>query len=407
MLMNEESLLHVFGFVPKISKWLFVNLICSLHLEEFLFDMIIYLKTDLCEQVIDICMESFKIVDLFESVKYIENIAVSIFSKLLILKNGAYSTTLKHKFRDLFLHYDGHKNSTNNKLMVLKKKDLYRYSGRVLCSMLVMLEKCTKLFCSIDKIEINKKSLLYLLNKTQIETCDIELNSSALECYEMLISKCSNNICDITVDVWLYWVEIDAPEIGDTLQRLIAERAYTCQDTLCKVKGNNINIPQVDSLIERLVNIAAKPVMEEDEINQADIKTIINNIRDPNKKQNKWLKALLGQQNLTIDKDVLNVLKEFLFLLDNEDVCNLLQIIVSNISKKAENSDQLKQLALDSLNHLNLDTQIKILHNYVKENGFATILSTENFRTVLTETFNKIVMSEDKVSQVILLIMEN
>lgn len=398
-LIDEESLSHVFGFIPKISKWLFINIVFSLHLEEFLYDSIIYFKSDLCEQVVDICMESFKVVDLFESVKFIENIAVSIFSKLLILKDGSYKTTFKHKFQDLFLHYDGRENITNNKLMLLKKKDLYHYSGRVMCSMLNMVEKCTKLLCGIEKIELNENSLFHLLKEVNKETSDIRLNSTALECYEILVSKCSNNICDITVDVWLYWVEIDAPEIGNTLQRLVAERAYTCREALNEVKINGISLPQVDSLTEKLINIAAKPHMEEDEIKQADIETIINNIRDPSKKQNKWLKALLSEQNLTLERDVLNTVKEYLFLFDKEDVCNLLQIVVSNVSKGPENSNELKQLALDSMIHLNLDTQINILHNFVKGNGFITTLSTENFRSVLIETFNKIVMSEDKVSQ--------
>ena len=112
--------------------------------------------------------------------------------------------------------------------MTLKKRELYHYSGRVVCSMLTMLQKCTKLLCFIDKVEVKEKSLLHLLKETNEETSDIKLNSASLECYEILISKCSNNICDITVDVWLDWVEIEVPEIGDSLQRLIAERAYTC-----------------------------------------------------------------------------------------------------------------------------------------------------------------------------------
>ncbi|XP_046666488.1 uncharacterized protein LOC124358235 [Homalodisca vitripennis] len=407
-LKKNRKYVHLIGFFPQLSQYLFMKLILGLELQKCLYDSIVHFPSCLSYQVLQTTLKALHW-DLFESVPLVENVLVSLYNKMTLMEEeDKYKTPFKETFQTLLLHYDAEKGGTLRMISQLSSHDMKHYAGLVVASMLSLLERCSNIFL---KKEDDPNLDDFVLYRVQIDgdvpnTVDITSNESkditVQKCYEHLVAKCLENICSITVDLWLFWFDVplnDIPDTEDTLQRAIGEKAYTCIEVLREVQLYDIASKEVFDVITRLKNIALKPMSEEDKANSLELDQVINNITDPSKDSMKWLRILVNHTSHAVQPESLEFLKSRVNSLQLSDFKSLLKNIFDFIKISKDNTVH-KNFILEIPKYLDFNHQAQLLVGFLESFGLSDILKTYDYPTEFVETFNKVISIDDKEKEV-------
>uniref|UniRef100_A0A1B6GEL3 Uncharacterized protein n=1 Tax=Cuerna arida TaxID=1464854 RepID=A0A1B6GEL3_9HEMI len=402
-LKKNRKYVHLVGFFPLLSQYMFMKLILGLGLHKCLCESIVHFPSCLSYQVLQMTLKALHW-DLFESVPLVENVLVSLFNKLTLLEEeDKYKTTLKETFQTLLLHYDPEKGGTLRMISQLNSYDMKHYAGIVVSSMLSLLERCSNIYLKKeDDTNLDDFVLYHLRIEGDImNTVAITSNESkditVQKCYEHLVAKCLENICSITVDLWLFWFDIpmdDIPDTEATLQRAIGEKAYTCIEVLREVQLYDIASKEVFDIITRLKSIALKPMSDEDKANSLELDQVINNITDPSKDSMKWLRILVNHTSHAVQPQSLEFLKSRVNSLHISDLKSLLKNIFDYIKISKDNTVH-KDFILEIAKVLDLDHQTQLLECFIENFGLSEILKRDNFQTEFIETFNKVISIDD------------
>lgn len=406
-LKKNRKYAHLVGFFPKLSPDLFMKIVISLELHQCLYESVAWFCSPLSYQVLDLCLNSLKWLDLFEAVSFVEHLITSLFHKIVLIDGKEnFDIHLKDMFQRLLLHYDAEKSGLIKRMNLWNSSKMKHYAGLVMASLLSLLEKCTKIYSKkTDDLRDNES-----IYNIEIDEDSIKLNSkliaesspfSVQQCYEHIVSKCYENVYSITINIWLFWVEIDLDDVPDTentLQRLIGEKAYACRETLKEAERAGVSSHVSADLLLKLKSLALKPHTDEEDASLLNLSQILTNIQDTNKDTKKWIKFLINKP-FAVEPSALEVTKNYLNIIEDVELEKLWKLIITFIKTNQE-SKLHKDFLLDMVKTLDVDCQMKLSKCYVDNIGLSDILKTDEFQSEFVETFNKVVNEDDKEKEV-------
>ncbi|XP_054276891.1 uncharacterized protein LOC128995883 [Macrosteles quadrilineatus] len=405
-LKKNRKCAHLVGFFPKISQDLFIKLTLGLKLNIYLYESVKHFNSSLSVEVADICLKSLKWIDLFEAVNLTENLIISLFSKIVETdETDKYYSHLKDVFQRLLLHYDAEKGGSVKRMGSWKKSKLKHYAGLVMASLLELVHQCSKIYL---KKNDNDDSIDYSLFSIQIDNDSFDLKHlpdvstsgsiTLQQCYEHIVARCLQNVSDITLDIWLFWLEIDLDEIPDTentLQKLVGEKAFKCQEALKEAECSGLSSKESSELLNRLTNIAIKPSTEEDLAASLDLEKVLNNINDPEKDSAKWLKYLISNPDFVVDPSALDVLASRVNNLESNDVLKLYKTIFEHLIHTPDSLHH-KTFIFETIKQCSVNVLPEVSNVFVEVCGISDFLKQEDFQSTMVETFNMVINEEDK-----------
>lgn len=408
-LKKTRNLAHLVGFFPKLSRDLFINTVLCLKLHQYAYESVAKFPSSLSYQVIHSFLNALGSIDLYEAIDLVENLLTALFTRIVTInESDEYSTHLKDLFQRLLLHYDAEKGGHIKKINSWKSSKLKHYGGLIMASLLSILEKCTNIYCKKESISFEEDNSLYNIEvdvRAKMSPL-LEVGSKCMntqQCYEHVVAKCHENICSITIEVWLFWVEIDLDDIPDTentLQRLVGNRAYTCRESLLKAAEEfSVSSKEASDLVIRLQNIALKPLTEEDQAKSLGLDDILTNIQDPAKDTAKWIRFLIQNPSFSVEVKVLDVIKPHVNCMQNDDFLKLSGLLLTHI-QTSDNCFHQKNFILEAVKPLNVELQTEICKIFLNKFGLTEVLKKEDFQSVFIETFNKVINEENKEKEV-------
>lgn len=409
-LKKNRKFAHLVGFLPKLSPDLFMHIVLGLQLQELVYESVEQFPTALSYKVLQLCLTSLDWLDLFEAISFVENLLGSLFRKLLTLdETDAFNAHLKDAFQRLLLHFDAEKGGSLKRMSSWKKFKLKHYAGLVMASLLSLVENCTLAYLrkDVDPEESHQRIFNLKFDQSVISPAEHLENRliSVQQCYDCMVAKCHDNINSITVDIWLFWVEIDlddTPDTENTLQRLVGEKAYGCNEALIAAESK-ISLPkEAADLVSKLNNFARKPQLKE-KTEPIELEDILKNIQDPTKDNVRWIKYLVNNDFVS-EPEALRVLLGSFKLIKTEDLNQILETVLDFI-KIYPNSPSQKEFILSVVKLLESESQLVFANMFVERFGASEILKTDEFSTGLVESFNKVINGEDKEEEVSLYLL--
>jgi hypothetical protein len=399
---------HIVDCAPSLSKDLLVELIWRLSLHKYTCESIAYCPLALGAELLDTILDKISSVEPLEALSRVEDLSKAVYFKYIRLE-VIQRTDLKCAKQKLYAYFKTllqYFVRPNLKAMGgVNLKELYRLAGFAMRCILSLMISCLKLYLNpleqeIDIFEVYDISLPELCDTVENENNEVTSKNFIDE----LMLVCKINLCEITVDIWLFWAECYVGEIHNdgTLQNEISEAMYLCSEALEKVQDVNAEFPLAGEVIAMFSSMAVKPRDEDDEIREADVELIMKNVSDSSKSQRKWFKALLGLNEFMSDEKSTECLKNSLHLAEYEDVKVILGKIVAALGSVLadQQRDKMKHIGLDCLKHLSLEEQVDIVRWFFMTFGTGVSFMTDDFHAVATEAFNKAVNVTEKKDKV-------
>ncbi|XP_076260599.1 uncharacterized protein LOC143196632 isoform X2 [Rhynchophorus ferrugineus] len=241
----------------------------------------------------------------------------------------------------------------------MKMEQIYQHMGFTLLNLLDFL-------LSIDK-----------------ETCTLK------KLLEPVFSITCNVVKSITLDVFCEWAEVEYEE--QPLQTVIAGKAYLVIEKYQKSK-------LASELISLLGNIARKPKTVIEQIQEADIDTIIKKVNTKDENQKQWFKAMLNTRVFN-DPKVVQCLSQWWDLCDESDVDRLLNLQLPNNEKHRE-------LIIQCAKNINVCDLKGVLTIYFYRHKFVW---KEDIQREVTKLFNQAqnTFTDDNLKTILLMILRN
>lgn len=380
-------------------------------MQELVYDSVVLFPPALSYKVLQLCLPSLNWLDLFEAVTFVENLLNSLFKKILTLdESDMFNPHLKDAFQRLLLHFDAEKGGGLKRMSSWNGSKLKHYAGLVVASLLTLVENCTDAYSRKDEKPKESEQSIFNVQFNQSTIAPVEHLEERLisvqQCYDYIIAKCHENVCSITVDVWLFWVEVDlddTPDTENTLQRLVGEKAYVCNEALTAAESKIALSKEGADLVSKLKHFALKPQPKKPD-EPIELEDILKNIQDPDKDNKKWIKYLVNNDNFVSEPEALKVLISSFSLIPIQELNIILETVLDFI-KIYPNSLPQKEFILSAVKLLDSESQMAVVDMFVERFGAAEILKTEEFNTVLVESFNKVINGEDKEEEVSTIIL--
>ncbi|KAJ0181216.1 hypothetical protein K1T71_003301 [Dendrolimus kikuchii] len=413
-----EDINTVIWTIPTIPKCLLCELIWNLHMEKFLYEAIVLLYPPLALELVEAFLNHFKYINPIDAASKLRQITTACYLQICRLHSfhiekddliNKLTTALINLQNSLKLFIEP---PNVHKLNVLSKDDLYKYKGKSFQEFIACIYNCFEQFTNSFDNSINESLDIYLLTYKEnrfvndtinFKICDTN-NKEILECLnncnEALLETCKTLIMDISVEIFCAWSEFE--ENGNSMQQHIGEMCYKLLNKVTEI--STLSEHPVMSMMQQ---IARKPVNARDLINVTDSDTIIENINKNVEDKEAWLHALLERNNLCEDVNLLNVIESNLNNFNPEMSYKLYKRIKLQLKNNVENENNIILLSIKVFQQCNLSDKYKILDETFIDNCFNNANETTEFCSMMTETFNKLIISPETDVEVLTVFLQN
>lgn len=386
-----------------------------MNLNEYYYD---FLKYSPCWMVLEFLEETFN------SLKYgkpydiliqLENIVQSIYINICRMdyrktsnetdtKN--YLSAFQEHAQIILLEF----HTATDEALFKKKTERYKFFGYTMRSLIGLILNCFALYKNKPKFQVDKKFNIFKLvaeKEPEVDNHSDLYSSEVDSCLKLinlaLLNTLQSCVMDVTIDMWVDWVEYDAPgkefDGETTLQKIIGEMAYK----LTKLINENECFQH--DVVKQLETLASKPKELQEIIKEATIGTLLTKIECDESKL-LWFNELLERGEcvygnlecldaifdnidfLTIDS-VKTIIQEYKKCELQEEELEKTHEILQKSFEKFDKQDLLK-LCSDLLElygaeefHLDYEEDDLVLENINFQNRFTEAILTENYATII------------------------
>lgn len=411
-MVEREGIDMVIWTIPTIPKCLMVEMFWNLHMDMFVYEIIAFCYPQLALEVADAFINNIKYLTPSTCLDKLKQICAACYRltcrlQFFTFENNIISnlmTSAFNSFQQCMNYFVTPPNAW--KLTSLSKDDQYKYKGNCLYTILLLLKECIAQFTSRQQFAPDGFDDMYLLtykvgSYTEIplrfETCSSP-NQSVLDCLDKclqtLVDKCTQLVMDVSVDIFCAWSEFE--ENGKSMQQTVGELCYALSTLL----------PSVQSLKEHpfitmIREISHKPEEIEELINASDSATIIENMNKSDDK-NSWVRALVHKENVCNDETLVQQLTDNIHLLNEEECYTLFQVCHNHCNISHGYTDSLEELALKAFQRCSASAKLTIIDERFSKSNFFDISDTLEINNMMTEIFNKLIVSPDSDLSVVL-----
>ena len=419
---NDPKICHVLNNFEQLTKCLLISLIWELKLDEFFYETLEYSNSLFALQFLHEAADSNRHqtpIVIIERVKCMVN---SIYSNICRMdyrtaSNQVDKKIVLGKFFDYIMDLLRHYNTPNTEFETVSKKKEKAYLGHSLNSLLSLVLSCFHLYHHKPPIENNDDLQIYKLMLDQEPEIDnyssiysLPVDATLMKINIALLNTLQNSVLNITLDHFVYWVEVDVEDTKekeidlkiDNLQKAIGLSAYNLTQIM------SLNECFQHDLINQLQCLSIKP-RELDEIaKEATVGTVLEKIESSiNKKV--WFEELLNRSGTLFQnteclqtvvdnisminiKDLLKIAREY----QNHDIDEEDELIVNEIFRAScqyLKTEEITELIEELINVLGVDYDI---------NGEIQQLELE-----ITNYLNKLTLTSLNVKQMFKLLLLN
>ncbi|CAG9806186.1 unnamed protein product [Chironomus riparius] len=375
-LKEDFQVCHLLNNFPQLSKCLYINIMWQLNLQKYFYEALTYSPSWFILPFLDETVDSLRFSKSFDVIYQVQGIVKAIYTNICRLdyrssKSGDFNDkklileSLLVTLTSLLRHY----NTPIAEESITKSKNKTKeYNGHSLNCQLSLILSCFEMFLKKPAFEIEDKFYIYKINQDkEPEANNYSVNKYSLGVEEtltqiniILLNTLQNSVLNVTLDDFMYWVEIDMDDDiiadqelkRDNLQKLIGEQAYELVDI---IKNNECFDHNV---VEQLSTISLKSKTLQEIAKEASVGTVLDKIeKSPSKIV--WLEELLSRTEiLYFNYECLQT------VIDNIEILRLEHLI--QILKDHQNYDMDKEDEVQ-MNEIFLKGGIKLNLNDIKE----------------------------------------
>lgn len=347
-LRNDQELAHVLDMTPQMSKCCLVSLIWETNLDHIFYQLLSYTPCWFSFQLIDMACKTLKqISDPFESLIKVENLIKAIFTSISLSESrNMDKVDKKIIYEKLFTNtvdiLRQFYTPDSEKFKSFSKKKLSKYSGFALKHLLDIILHCFDLYEGKLPQEPPKSCEIFeiftsLSPKTNSKEASEQLKEAQLKIITLLLNSLQYIVFLITIDVFMYWMEIDFPEENSNLQMIVGGKAYYIYE---RMKANPLFNHDVEA---QLATIAIRPKSFHETLRDATLGEILLKLEEDlplNQKEKRlWFNELM-QRNMALgNEECLETIQKNIKLMTPDNCEKILEYIKLNILSMESESE--------------------------------------------------------------------
>lgn len=426
--LTEDFLIcHLLNNFPQLSKCLFINLVWNLKLQMYFYEAIKYSPPWFMLQFLPEAIDSLRFSKPFEALTQVQELVEAIYSnicrmdyKIVNADQRVEQKIILNKLLEHIMSLLRNYNTPNADDEISRsKKKLKEYLGRSLNTQLSLIHKCFAMFQRKPQFELQEELNIYKLMIAKEPEFDnnsmnysVVVQESLSKINIALLNTLQNSVVNITLDDFMFWIEIDVddPSTEDkdlkrnNLQTSVGELSYGL------IKFINGNGDFEHNVVKQLETISIKPKTLVEIAKEATVGTVLDRIESsPNKRV--WLDELLDRPDtLYFNTECLQTIIDNISMLQYKDLMRILTDHQHYGSMDREDEIQVKEifrLGGERLN--NLETR-DFVEELIRVFGVDYDLLHDDedakFLSELTNYSNKLTdnsLEEDKMWKLVLL----
>ena len=431
-LSEDFHICHLLNNFPQLSCCLFVNLMWQLKLEKYFYESIKFAPSWFILQFIPETIDSLHFSKPLNAIAQVRHLIESIYFNICRMDYKIANTSQqieqkimldKNKLLELIMSLLRNYNTPNADDDIAKsKKKLKEYLGYSLNHQLTLIHNCFKMFHNKPQFAINEDMKIFKLmaekepevNNFSTKTYSPVIEETLTKINIVLLNTLQNSVLNITLDDFMYWVEIDTedpltedPDLKrDNLQKSVGEMSYALTQLI------NDNECFQHNVASQLQTISIKPKTLAEIASEATVGTVLDKIEtSPNKRI--WFEELLNRPDtLYFNTECFQTIVENIEVVNLKDLLKILKDHQNYGDMDREDELQFKEflhLAGQRLNNLEVRDFIEELIRVfgVDYNFFNDDVGDGAFASEITNYFNKLTGSDLHLDQLWKLILMN
>lgn len=413
-LQNDQSICHLINNFPQLTKCLYANLMWELKLEKHFYEALKFTPSWFMLQFLEEVIDSLRFSKTFDVIVQVNKIVEGIYTNICRMDYRMKAEEVVNqkivlgRFLDHISTALRHYNTPCADTEVTKsKKKLKEYLGSSLNQQLSLILACFKMFEEKPKFNVEEKLQIYKVMREQEPEVDNfssksyspPVNEILTNINIILLNTLQNSVLNITIDDFMYWVEIDIEDTSnedvdlkcDNLQKSIGVQSYA----LMEIINNN---PALDhDVVKQLSTIAIKPKTLEEVAKEATVGTVLDKI-ETSISRKVWIEELLSRPDaLYFNTECLQTLIENVELLELKHFWKILNDHLEFASSMdAEDEAQIKEIFYKGSTRLSSVEILEFIEELIRKQGEDYFL-VGDVDNEFTNYFNKI--TEDEIDE--------
>jgi hypothetical protein len=424
---GDFSICHLLNNFPQLTKCLFVNLVWQLKLEKYFYEAIRYTPSWFMLQFLDEAVDSLRFSKPFEAIEQVKEIVAAIYFNVcrtdFKVTNASQQIELKIILNKLFDHIMSllrNYNTPNIDDAITKSKNkLSEYLGQSMNHQLSLIQQCFELFQLKPQFQITEEFHIFkLMNEKEPEMDNHSANSYSPTVFDALtktnialLNTLQNSVMNITLDDFMYWVEIDIEDPStededlkkDNLQKSIGAFSYTLIQII------NSNECFQHDVTKQLETLAIKPKTLAEIAKEATVGTVLEKIESSCSKQ-VWLQELLRRgDTLYCNTECLQTVIDNIDIMQFKDLMKILVEHQNHDDMDREDELQVKEILRFGGERLNNREIRDFTEEMIRVFGVDYRLNEDEaaYASELTNYLNKLTENDLDEAQMWKLILQN
>lgn len=388
-LKKDQELAHVLNMTPQMSKCLLVSVIWETNLDHVFYQLLAYTPCWFSFQMFEVACKSLRTIsDPFDILVKVENLVKAIFTSITLSESRTIDKVDKKIIYDkLFTNivdiFRQFYTPDAEKFASFSKKKLSRYSGFATKHILDMLFHCFDLYEGKALAQPPKSCKIFdiftsLSPRAKTQELSNELREAQLKIITCLLNSLQYIVFLITIDVFMYWMEVDFPEDNTNLQMIVGGKAYfICE----RMKANPAFSHDVET---QLGTIAIRPKTFEETLKEATIGEILKKLEEDRYQDERkaWFDELISRNMALGNEECLETIQKNIKLITVDNCEKILEYIkLSILSMECETDGgaeivdiiethrDLFQIVLKAMDHFAAPDLVLLLRLEIKSFG--------------------------------------
>lgn len=407
--LNEDfSICHLLNDFPQLSKCLFVNLVWQLKLDFYFYEAIKFSPSWFMLQFLDEAVDSLRFSKSLDIIAQVKDLVESIYYNICRMDyksmNMVEQKIILGKLFDHIMSLLRNYNTPNTDDAIAKSTNkLKEYLGHSLNIQLSLIHTCFDMFTNKPKFDIKTEQQIFqLMNEKEPEVNNHSgtsystiVKESLVKINFALLNTLQNSVMNITLDDFMYWVEIDIDDSTtededlkrDNLQKSIGEMSYALTQL---INGNECYQHDV---VKQLETISIKPKTLQEIAKKATVGTVLDKIETSCSKR-VWFEELLNRPDtLYFNTECLQTIIDNIAIVELKDLLRIIADHQNNENMDREDELHIKEILRAGRERLSNEELRDLAEELIRVLGVDYNLSSEN-SFELTNYLNKLTESD-------------
>lgn len=429
-LQHDLNVCHLLNNFPQLTPCLFVNLMWEAKLESYFYESLRYAPSWFILQFLPETIDSLRFSKPLDVVAQVKEIVASLYHNICRMDykppinadQQVEQRIMIQKMLEYIMSLLRNYNTPDSEADITKIKNKFQeYLGHSTNAQLSLIVSCFDLFLKKPSFAVSKEVKIFKLKvekEQEVNNCSTQSFSpvvqDALFTVNMaLLNTVQNIVINVSVDDFMYWVEIDIEDESsadddlkcDNLQKSVGMLSFKLTELIRENEVFQHNV------VDQLKNFASKPETLQEIARKAAVGTLLEKIeQSPNARV--WLEELLNRpETLYASSECLQTLIDCNEIVTFKDLMRILKDIETCDDMEQEDEKLFKEIFRLAAMRLNIierrEATEEIIRVFGVDYNFNGDDNNAAHASEITNYFNKITETDLMEEQLWKLIMVN